>query len=440
MLLTATAAWCCRAQFSCVFGPGTSPFLADELPQLLQGRALAAGTSVLFNITVSSSSAAAAADDDPFAADDSFRIDVHLGSGGGSSSSSSSSSSSAVRLDVTSGTALGASHGALAALQSDALGFAFLHPMRVFSPPPPQRPVTAAALVRALNGTRRAPRYGTWRGSHVHCEHPAELCNLLNGFDAAGGHADAAAWAALLPEWRAYLRWLVAHGQNAVEWSLLSAKAYGAYSESAERRRRLRVLAAEARRYGLRVGVDATFAQTQEHGFRLWRTAHAAEEDDWAEIKARLDWLVAPLPAAGQQGAGADGVDGLDGADGVDGVDDAPAALAAATTGFGDVNDGGFDYVQSELGQSELQEGAPNTTRLVALLNRTAAYLAAGPGGGAPRAFMVENHISGGQTVDLPDPLHPGRRLNFNWLTYYLDARIVSRPHTVQVRPLLATD
>ena len=38
LLLTATAAWCCRAQFSCVFGPGTSPFLADELPQLLQGR------------------------------------------------------------------------------------------------------------------------------------------------------------------------------------------------------------------------------------------------------------------------------------------------------------------------------------------------------------------------------------------------------------------
>eukprot|EP00937_MAST-01D_sp_MAST-1D-sp2_P003187 g3187.t1 len=340
---------------------GTSTFLADELPQLLARRPLSAGLSVHVSVSVAGNSSAG----------DRYDTDVWNTDGG-------------VRVNVTSPTAIGASHGAFAMLGS--LGYGFLHPMRVVAP---SRPCGKAELIalRALNGTRHAPRLAT-RTSHVHAEHPNELCNVLNGFDAGGGHADAAEWAALLPEVRSYLRWLVAHGQNAVEWSLLSAKAYPLFAESAERRRRLRVLAAEARRYGLAVGIDATFSQWQEHGFRLWRTPHAAEQDDWAEIRARLDWLVA---------------------------------------------DAGFDYVHSELGRSELTEGAPNTTRLMALLNRTAQYLG---GLRPPRAFMVENHITGGQTVDLPDPLHPGRRLNFNWLTYYLDRDIVSRPHTVQAYSL----
>ena len=73
-----------------------------------------------------------------------------------------------------------------------------------------------------------------------------------------------------------------------------------------------------------------------------------------------------------------------------------------------------------------------NVTRLMVLLNQTAQYLH-----GRGVGFEVENHISTGQTVPgLPDPLHPGQAINFNWITYYLDSWIVSRPHTVQIYAL----
>jgi hypothetical protein len=142
-----------------------------------------------------------------------------------------------------------------------------------------------------------------------------------------------------------------------------------------------------AKAANLTVGIDATFTQTQEHGFRLWTTSantSLTEDEDWAEIQRKVDWLI----------------------------------------------DCNFDHINSELGTSELTEGS-NVTRLMAMLNRTARYLKS-----EGRGFMVENHISGGQTVPLPDPLHPGQDLNFNWLTYYLDAHITSRPHTVQIYSL----
>ena len=95
-----------------------------------------------------------------------------------------------------------------------------------------------------------------------------------------------------MPEWELYLEWLVANGQNGVEWSLLSAKRFKVFDESDERLERLRTVAALAKNWSLRVGIDATFSQTQEHGFRLWRVQHDTAEGDWAEIRARVDWLL----------------------------------------------------------------------------------------------------------------------------------------------------
>ena len=68
------------------------------------------------------------------------------------------------------------------------------------------------------------------------------------------------------------MEWLVANGQNYIEWSLLSAQAYASFDESSERQWRLAWLVDMAKNHSLRVGVDATFTQTQEHGWRLWRT------------------------------------------------------------------------------------------------------------------------------------------------------------------------
>ena len=123
------------------------------------------------------------------------------------------------------------------------------------------------------------PAYSV-RGSHVHAEHPNELCNLLNGFDAEGGYANRSAWEVLLPEFETYLEWLLANGQNLVEWSLLSAKSFSRYQTSAERASRLTTLVAIAKERSLRVGVDATFTQKQEHGWRLWRAEHETEDED----------------------------------------------------------------------------------------------------------------------------------------------------------------
>lgn len=141
-----------------------------------------------------------------------------------------------------------------------------------------------------------------------------------------------------------------------------------------------------ARAWNLTVGIDATFSQTQEHGYRLWRASHKAEAEDWAEIQGRLDWLL----------------------------------------------DAGFQYVHSELGTSEFQKGN-DLTRLLSLLNRTSDYLVR-----KNARFWLENHISPGQTIPgYPDPLDPSRDIDFNWVTYYLDDAIVSRPHTVQAYSLI---
>lgn len=82
---------------------------------------------------------------------------------------------------------------------------------------------------------------------------------MLNGFDANGKHSSQEAWSRLLPEWHSYLRWLVANGQNHVDWSLLSAHMYEDFSESSERQRqtRLQLLVAAAKSWNLTVGQGA---------------------------------------------------------------------------------------------------------------------------------------------------------------------------------------
>jgi hypothetical protein len=339
------------------FGPGVSNFVRPRITDLLQALAIkdnralhiSAGLSADLGLSV-----------------EGFSIHVKHNDSG------------IVVANVGSDTALGLSYGLYALLSE--LGFGFLHPMYVVMP---NAEVDLDLLV-AMASLERRPKLGI-RGSHVHAEHPNELCNMLNGFAADGSFSSRDEWQVLLSEWAQYLQWLLAQGQNTVEWSLLSAKAFEQFDMSQERQYRLSELVRMAKAANLTVGIDATFTQTQEHGFRLWTTSantSLTEDEDWAEIQLKVDWLLAC----------------------------------------------NFDHINSELGTSELTEGS-NVTRLMVMLNRTSRYLES-----KGKGFMVENHISGGQTVPLPDPLHPGQDLNFNWLTYYLDAHITSRPHTVQVR------
>lgn len=260
------------------------------------------------------------------------------------------------------------------------LGAQFMHPAH------PSRGSNVAVGDASALDLRMDGGWLKMRGSHVHTEHPNELVHVLNGMDASGGFEDANLWAEGLPEWLMYLEWLIAQKQNAVEWSLLEGKAWSSFALSTERQRRLGELVQAARGFGLKVGIDCPFTQTQEHGFRLLTTSSTSEEADFANIKKRLDFVL---------GAG-------------------------------------FQYVESEMGTTEMSHET-NVSRILTLMNRTSEYLQA-----RGLEFSVETHISGSKQIPgYPDPRHPGQNLTFNYLPFYLDRNISSRPHTVQVYTLL---
>ena len=212
-----------------VFGNDTSVFLPSFITGLLAPLSFAEPLTFSFGDTPLSRSLVSPAELRALPAGDAFLVrirrvasaDANAGPGG------------AVVAVCVSRTALGVSYAA-AHLLKTALGFGWLHPMRqirpsvtsvtatailataarTVTPTPPGPPhhitggvpsVTGEMAVTPFDPTprdvRRAPAYPV-RGSHVHAEHPNELCNVLNGFDAVGGHMDAGAWASLLPEVR----------------------------------------------------------------------------------------------------------------------------------------------------------------------------------------------------------------------------------------------
>ena len=97
----------------------------------------------------------------------------------------------------------------------DTLGFGFLHPLQ---------PVVPGGLdleaAAALNGTHTP--YWPYRGWHHHTEHPLELADLLNGWDAMAYDSNHKAvvsetWSSMLPQMELLCEWLVANRQNKIE-------------------------------------------------------------------------------------------------------------------------------------------------------------------------------------------------------------------------------
>ena len=75
-------------------------------------------------------------------------------------------------ISVEAASGLGMAYGVYEALR--ALGFGWLHPMEVITP-------VKLDLNTTINlDVKRSPWLAT-RGSHVHAEHPNELCDVLNG-------------------------------------------------------------------------------------------------------------------------------------------------------------------------------------------------------------------------------------------------------------------
>ncbi len=248
----------------------------------------------------------------------------------------------------------------------EALGFRFLHPLA------PTAPETRGPLP-VIDDVER-PRLRV-RNVHLHTMHPIELTDLLEG---AG---DDASWAAMLPEWDAFLVWLVANRQNEVEWVLLDVAGDGGLS--AARAARLRSLVARAHAFGVDVGVDAPIALTQQHGWRLMTRAAASLDEQRADIDDRLDVLFTL----------------------------------------------GFDFISTESGDTELTH--PSAERMLAWMDEVAAHAAA-----AGKRARIKVHCSAGQSAAPFLDRHTGEPLDFNFLAAHADRRLGVEPHTVQMYAL----
>ncbi len=262
---------------------------------------------------------------------------------------------------------LGTAHAAYALLEE--LGFAFLHPLA------PVRPSALTVPTKLEVATQ--PRWKK-REIHLHTQHPLELTELLQGMGPGGG-SDESGYRAMLPEWDRFLEWCVANGQNGVEWFLLYAKSFEAFSESDARAQRLGELVAHAHDLGISAGLDVPVAFGQQHAFRLLRNQGELPAE-LAEIRQRLDWVMRAK----------------------------------------------FDFLGTEAGTSEFTAPAPD--RMLAWLNEMTIY--------ADTKYQVpvfvKVHASTGQkAAGYKDP-RTGQDINFNFLPHFADKRLGVLPHTVQ--------
>jgi hypothetical protein len=257
------------------------------------------------------------------------------------------------------------------------LGYRFWHPLQSLMPSQLKRSELSTF------STALAVPYFSQRGFTPHTMHPIELTHVLNGWG-LNGPEDLSGWQSMLPQWEAYLEWLVAHRQNKVDWVLLEKGRWKTFSRSAERQRRLRVLVQMAHDWGVKVGVDAPFALQQQNGWRLLPDPTLPLPAAYAAIEQSLDYLM-----------GAN-----------------------------------FDFVTTEMGSTEFSNGGAD--QMLQWLNHATDYLDKR----YHKSFATKVHISSGQqAAGYTDP-ETGEALNFNFLPLYADPRLGVFPHTVQIYAL----
>lgn len=257
------------------------------------------------------------------------------------------------------------------------LGYRFWHPLQPVIPSHFQRSTMASF------STDLAEPYLHQRGFTPHTMHPIELTHVLNGWG-LNGPEDLEGWQAMLPQWEAYLEWLVAHRQNKVEWVLLEKGRWKTFSRGAERQRRLRILVKMAHEWGIQVGIDAPFALQQQNAWRLLPDPTLPLSEALPSIEKSLDFLM-----------GAN-----------------------------------FDFVTTEMGATEFSNGG--ATQMLTWLNHATDYLDQR----YHKSFATKVHISSGQfATGYSDP-ETGDPLNFNFLPLYGDPRLGVLPHTVQIYAL----
>jgi hypothetical protein len=184
----------------------------------------------------------------------------------------------------------------------------------------------------------------------------------------------------MLPEWDAFLEWMLANRQNRVHWVLLGAESWLDFADGPIRQDRLAARVARGHDFGVLVGADAPLVQHQQHTWRLIRE-QGELADEVAQIKQRVDFLM----------------------------------------------EAGFDYMATESGTTEFTSS--DDQRMVAWMDALAAHVDEAHAG---RQTFIKIHASSGQTVDNYKDPETDEPLNFNFLPHYADPRMGIMPHTVQ--------
>ncbi len=263
---------------------------------------------------------------------------------------------------------VGSLYGAYALLEE--LGFGFLHPLE--PTPPLALPGEPPTVDRAT-----APRWPV-RGVQLHTMHPLELTNLLQGWG-PDGPDDEAGWEAMLPEWDAFLEWMLANGQNKVHWVWLAADSWSDFADSDERIERISEVVDRAHAVGVEVGLHVPLRLQQQNAGRLIRSDGSLEDE-----------------------------------------------IRQIEEGVAHVMEAGFDYLATKPGTTEFT--AVEDTRMLKWMNALANTADVDHEATA----YIKVHASTGQYADdFPDP-RTGEPINFNFLPHFADERLGVMPHTVQ--------
>ncbi len=248
--------------------------------------------------------------------------------------------------------------------------------------PNPFKPVVPQKLrLTNFKDVIEKPRWAK-RGLHLHTMHPIELTHVLNGWG-EGGPKDAAGFEKLVGEWELFCEWMIANRQNQVQWVLLADKTATDFSDSSERMQRLKKLVGISHAWGLLTGIDVGVVFEQQNMWRLLRT-QGSPASEAAEIKTRLRWLM----------------------------------------------QAGWDFLTFEMGSTEFT--APDEDKMLSWMNIVTAEIE----DSYNRPAAVKIHVSGGQTAKRFKDPQTGKPLNFNFLPYYADKRLIVHPHTVQIYSL----
>lgn len=273
---------------------------------------------------------------------------------------------------------VGVYYGAYALLEH--LGFSFLHPLVQVVPSSVQ--FSAKHPPIALESRPRWPI----RGEHYHSMHPLEFTELFNGFDSMYDNGTVQAWDTMVPEFSQYCEWLIANGQNRLEWVLLYAEEWSEFAWSETRRERLESLIHIAHQWGISVGADVPIALVQQHSWCLScgmpPNASSVHHTIYDVFQTHIDWIM----------------------------------------------DAGFDFLSSESGTTEFTN--PGCKEMLNWMNAVNDYVESKHG----KRMYIKCHCSRGQTCPgFASPLFPGKDIDFNFLPFYANSTLGIYPHTVQI-------